>query len=106
VTTFVTLPVGHEKLSSALQQRRRFRIRPSLEPGRMKAMQLKHLNLTTSDVSDLAAFFERFFGFKRLVVVVGGDLLVEALGRMRQQSRKGLGLWSLPAEAQVLSEGA
>jgi catechol 2,3-dioxygenase-like lactoylglutathione lyase family enzyme len=67
VTTFVTLPVGHEKLSSALQQRRRFRIRPSLEPGRMKAMQLKHLNLTTSDVSGLAAFFERFFGFKRLL---------------------------------------
>jgi hypothetical protein len=27
---------------------------------RMKAMQLKHLNLTTSDVSGLAAFFERF----------------------------------------------
>jgi catechol 2,3-dioxygenase-like lactoylglutathione lyase family enzyme len=33
----------------------------------MKAMQLKHLNLTTSDVSSLAAFFERFFGFKRLL---------------------------------------
>jgi catechol 2,3-dioxygenase-like lactoylglutathione lyase family enzyme len=33
----------------------------------MKAMQLKHFNLTTSDVSDLAAFFERFFGFKRLL---------------------------------------
>ena len=30
-------------------------------------MQLKHLNLTTSDVSGLAAFFERFFGFKRLL---------------------------------------
>jgi catechol 2,3-dioxygenase-like lactoylglutathione lyase family enzyme len=30
----------------------------------MKAMQLKHLNLTTSDVPGLAAFFERFFGFK------------------------------------------
>jgi catechol 2,3-dioxygenase-like lactoylglutathione lyase family enzyme len=29
-------------------------------------MQLKHLNLTTSDVAGLAAFFERFFGFKRL----------------------------------------
>jgi hypothetical protein len=27
-------------------------------------MQLKHLNLTTSDVMGLAAFFERFFGFK------------------------------------------
>ena len=25
------------------------------------------LNLTTSDVSGLAAFFERFFGFKRLL---------------------------------------
>jgi catechol 2,3-dioxygenase-like lactoylglutathione lyase family enzyme len=67
VTTFVTLPVGREKLSSPLQQHRRFRIRPSLEPGRMKAMQLKHLNLITSDVSGLAAFFERFFGFKRLL---------------------------------------
>ena len=30
-------------------------------------MQLKHLNLTTSDVGDLASFFERFFGFKRLM---------------------------------------
>jgi catechol 2,3-dioxygenase-like lactoylglutathione lyase family enzyme len=28
-------------------------------------MQLKHLNLTTSDVAGLAAFFERFFAFKR-----------------------------------------
>jgi catechol 2,3-dioxygenase-like lactoylglutathione lyase family enzyme len=33
----------------------------------MKTMQLKHLNLTTSDVSGLAAFFERFFGFKRVL---------------------------------------
>src|SRR4051812_48691623 len=33
----------------------------------MKAMQLKHLNLTTSDVTGLAAFFERFFGFGRLL---------------------------------------
>jgi catechol 2,3-dioxygenase-like lactoylglutathione lyase family enzyme len=30
-------------------------------------MQLKHLNLTTSDVSGLAAFFERFLGFKRFL---------------------------------------
>ena len=28
-------------------------------------MRLKHLNLSTSDVSGLAGFFERFFGFKR-----------------------------------------
>src|SRR5262249_22014901 len=28
-------------------------------------MQLKHLNLTTSDVVGLAKFFERFFGFRR-----------------------------------------
>jgi len=28
-------------------------------------MQLKHLNLSTSDVSGLAGFFERFFGFQR-----------------------------------------
>jgi catechol 2,3-dioxygenase-like lactoylglutathione lyase family enzyme len=30
-------------------------------------MHLKHLNLTTSDVTGLAAFFERFFGFHRLL---------------------------------------
>ncbi|WP_076864941.1 VOC family protein [Bradyrhizobium mercantei] len=30
-------------------------------------MQLKHLNLATSDVSDLAAFFRRFFAFKSLL---------------------------------------
>lgn len=30
-------------------------------------MQLKHLNLTTSDVSGLAAFFERFFAFRRVL---------------------------------------
>ena len=30
-------------------------------------MQLKHLNLTTSDVTGLAAFFEQFFGFGRLL---------------------------------------
>jgi catechol 2,3-dioxygenase-like lactoylglutathione lyase family enzyme len=30
-------------------------------------MQLKHLNLTTSDVSGLAEFFKRFFGFKCLL---------------------------------------
>jgi len=28
-------------------------------------MRLKHLNISTSDVSGLAGFFERFFGFKR-----------------------------------------
>jgi catechol 2,3-dioxygenase-like lactoylglutathione lyase family enzyme len=33
----------------------------------MKAMQLKHLNLTTPDVSALAAFFERFFAFRRVL---------------------------------------
>jgi catechol 2,3-dioxygenase-like lactoylglutathione lyase family enzyme len=33
----------------------------------MMPMQLKHLNLTTSDVGGLASFFERFFGFKRLM---------------------------------------
>ena len=30
-------------------------------------MQLKHLDLTTSGGIWLAAFFERFFGFKRLL---------------------------------------
>jgi len=42
----------------------------------MKAMQLKHLNLTTSDVSDLAAFFERFFGFKRLLARGAGAFTI------------------------------
>lgn len=43
-------------------------------------MQFKHLNLATSDVTGLAAFFERFFGFKRLqergagaFVILGND---------------------------------
>jgi catechol-2,3-dioxygenase len=39
----------------------------SLKHERMTPMQLKHLNLTTSDVGALASFFERFFGFKRLM---------------------------------------
>jgi catechol 2,3-dioxygenase-like lactoylglutathione lyase family enzyme len=39
----------------------------SLNHERMMPMQLKHLNLTTSDVGGLASFFERFFGFKRLM---------------------------------------
>jgi catechol 2,3-dioxygenase-like lactoylglutathione lyase family enzyme len=30
-------------------------------------MKLKHLNLTTTDVAGLAAFFERFFAFRRLL---------------------------------------
>ena len=38
----------------------------SLKHERMTTMQLKHLNLTTTDVGGLASFFERFFGFKRL----------------------------------------
>ena len=41
-------------------------------------MQFKHLNLATSDVIGLAAVFERFFGFKRLLergalVILGND---------------------------------
>ena len=39
-------------------------------------MKLKHLNLTTSDVSDLAAFFERFFGFKRLLARGSGAFTI------------------------------
>ena len=35
-------------------------------------MQLKHLNLTTSDVTGLATFFERFFGFKHCLEI-GSD---------------------------------
>jgi catechol 2,3-dioxygenase-like lactoylglutathione lyase family enzyme len=30
-------------------------------------MQLKHLNLVTPEVAGLAAFFERFFGFTRVI---------------------------------------
>jgi catechol 2,3-dioxygenase-like lactoylglutathione lyase family enzyme len=30
-------------------------------------MQLKHLNLVTPEVAGLTAFFERFFGFERVV---------------------------------------
>jgi len=30
-------------------------------------MKLKHLNLTTTDVAGLAAFFEQFFAFRRLL---------------------------------------
>jgi hypothetical protein len=37
----------------------------SLRHERMMPMQLKHLNLATSDVGGLASFFEQFFGFLR-----------------------------------------
>jgi len=37
-------------------------------------MQLKHLNLTTSDVDGLATFFERFFVFKRCLERGSGAL--------------------------------
>jgi catechol 2,3-dioxygenase-like lactoylglutathione lyase family enzyme len=67
VTKFVMLPVGHGNLGPALQQYQLFRLCPFLKPERMKAMQLKHLNLTTSDVSGLAVFIERFLGFKRVL---------------------------------------
>jgi len=39
-------------------------------------MQLKHLNLTTSDATGLAAFFERFFGFKRVLERGSGALTI------------------------------
>jgi len=39
-------------------------------------MQFKHLNLATSDVTGLAAFFERFFGFKRLLERGSGGLVI------------------------------
>jgi hypothetical protein len=39
-------------------------------------MQLKHLNLTTSDVPGLATFFERFFGFKRRLERGSGALSI------------------------------
>jgi catechol 2,3-dioxygenase-like lactoylglutathione lyase family enzyme len=38
----------------------------------MEAMQLKHLNLTVSDVSGLTEFFERHFGFKRSLELGAG----------------------------------
>jgi catechol 2,3-dioxygenase-like lactoylglutathione lyase family enzyme len=42
----------------------------------MEAMQFKHLNLATSDVTGLAAFLERFFGFKRLLERGSGALVI------------------------------
>jgi catechol 2,3-dioxygenase-like lactoylglutathione lyase family enzyme len=42
----------------------------------MDIMQFKHLNLATSDVMGLAAFFERFFGFKRLLLRGSGALVI------------------------------
>lgn len=39
-------------------------------------MQFKHLNLATSDVIGLAAFFEHFFGFKRLLERGSGGLVI------------------------------
>jgi catechol 2,3-dioxygenase-like lactoylglutathione lyase family enzyme len=42
----------------------------------MKTMQFKHLNLATSDVMGLATFFERFFGFKRLLERGSGGLVI------------------------------
>jgi catechol 2,3-dioxygenase-like lactoylglutathione lyase family enzyme len=42
----------------------------------METMQFKHLNLATSDVTGLAAFFERFFGFKRLLERGSGGLVI------------------------------
>jgi catechol 2,3-dioxygenase-like lactoylglutathione lyase family enzyme len=64
----VTLPAGREqfKLRRSGSIDLFVSVRSS-KPGRMKAMQLKHLNLTTSDVSALAAFFERFFAFRRVL---------------------------------------
>jgi catechol 2,3-dioxygenase-like lactoylglutathione lyase family enzyme len=44
-----------------------FCFRPFLKPERINTMQLKHLNLATSDVAGLAAFFERFLGFQRRI---------------------------------------
>jgi catechol 2,3-dioxygenase-like lactoylglutathione lyase family enzyme len=42
----------------------------------MDAMQIKHLNLATSNVDALAAFFERFFGFERLLERGSGALVI------------------------------
>ena len=43
-------------------------------------MQFKHLNLATSDVIGLAAFFERFFGFNRLLERGSGALVILGAG--------------------------
>jgi catechol 2,3-dioxygenase-like lactoylglutathione lyase family enzyme len=42
----------------------------------MEAMQFKHLNLATSDVIGLAAVFEQFFGFTRLLERGSGALVI------------------------------
>jgi catechol 2,3-dioxygenase-like lactoylglutathione lyase family enzyme len=44
----------------------------------MEAMQFKHLNFATSDVTGLAAFLERFFGFARLLERGSGALVILA----------------------------
>jgi catechol 2,3-dioxygenase-like lactoylglutathione lyase family enzyme len=54
-------------------------------------MKLKHLNLATSDVSGLAAFFQRFFGFQCLLergsgaftILGNGDDFVLTLMRIK-----------------------
>src|SRR5262249_608289 len=61
----VTLPVGSRKAKLGSPVSIDLRSVRSSNLDGWKAMQLKHLNLTTSDVAALAAFFERFFGFKR-----------------------------------------
>src|SRR6202035_5592380 len=65
----VTLPAGRGTISalSLDSWQHWLRLRSFIQPGRRASMQLKHLNLTTSDVTGLATFFERFFGFKRLL---------------------------------------
>jgi hypothetical protein len=67
VTKFVTLPVGREKLTFGSPAASAFSFPSVPQTWTDDAMRLKHLNLTTSDVSGLAGFFERFFGFKRLL---------------------------------------
>jgi catechol 2,3-dioxygenase-like lactoylglutathione lyase family enzyme len=66
VTKVVTVPGGSWKLDFRLSEHRRLCCARSSHHERMMPMQLKHLNLATSDVAGLAAFFERFFAFRRL----------------------------------------
>ena len=67
VTRIVTVPAVRGNLAFGSPGIVGFICARSLKHERMTPMQLKHLNLTTSDVGGLASFFERFFGFKRLM---------------------------------------
>ena len=70
----VTLPVGREKLKFGSPVSIGSVFVRSSDLNGWQTMQLKHLTLTTSDVTSLATFFERFFGFKRCLELGSGIL--------------------------------